>query len=118
MMLREQVFAHAALLAGEMDGRQSDLLNALSIAVTASLTARLREGITPDDCKADFVAAASLLALADLNGVDSVEQVEEFKAGDLTVKQGSKDAASNCLRRQAEMLILPYLKDTFSFQGV
>ena len=77
MMLQQQVFAQAMLLAGELDTRQTNLLNALCTAVTASLTARLREGLTPDDCKADFIAAASLLALADLNGVGSVEQVEE-----------------------------------------
>lgn len=89
-------------------------------ASASSLTARLREGLTPEDCKADFIAAASLLALAQLNGVDDDAQVEEFKAGDLTVKQGSKnrDAASQCLQRQAELMIAPYLKDGFSFRGV
>ena len=114
MTLTEQVFAQAALLAGELDGRQTNLLRLLCGASASSLTARLREGLTPEDCKADFIAAASLLALAQLNGV------EEFKAGDLTVKQGSKnrDAASQCLQRQAELMIAPYLKDGFSFRGV
>ena len=119
MTLTEQVFAQAALLAGELDGRQTNLLRLLCGASASSLTARLREGLTPEDCKADFIAAASLLALAQLNGVDDA-QVEEFKAGDLTVKQGSKnrDAASQCLQRQAELMIAPYLKDSFSFRGV
>ena len=89
MTLTEQVFAQAALLAGELDGRQTNLLRLLCGASASSLTARLREGLTPEDCKADFIAAASLLALAQLNGVDDDAQVEEFKAGDLTVKQGS-----------------------------
>ena len=120
MTLKEQVFAQAALLAGDLDGRQTDLLNILCAASTASLAARLKDGLTPDDCKADFVAAASLIALASLNSVDEDTKVEEFKAGDLTVKQsgGTKDAASRCLERQAEMMILPYLKDRFAFQGV
>ena len=111
MTLTEQVFAQAALLAGELDGRQTNLLRLLCGASASSLTARLREGLTPEDCKADFIAAASLLALAQLNGVDDDAQVEEFKAGDLTVKQGSKnrDAASQCLQRQAELMIAPYL---------
>ena len=119
MTLTEQVFAQAALLAGELDGRQTNLLRLLCGASASSLAARLREGLTPEDCKADFIAAASLLALAQLNGVDDA-QVEEFKAGDLTVKQGSKnrDAASQCLQRQAELMIAPYLKDGFSFRGV
>jgi hypothetical protein len=52
--------------------------------------------------------------------VEETVQVEEFRAGDLTIRQGStgRDAASNCLQRQAEMIILPYLKDRFSFMGV
>lgn len=119
MTLTEQVFAQAALLAGELDGRQTNLLRLLCGASASSLAARLREGLTPEDCKADFIAAASLLALAQLNGVDDA-QVEEFKAGDLTVKLGSKnrDAASQCLQRQAELMIAPYLRDGFSFRGV
>ena len=68
MTLTEQVFAQAALLAGELDGRQTNLLRLLCGASASSLTARLREGLTPEDCKADFIAAASLLALAQLNG--------------------------------------------------
>ena len=119
MTLKEQVFAQAALLAGELDGRQTDLLNVLCTASTASLTARLKDGLTPEDCKADFIAAASLFALAALNEAQDPNQVEEFKAGDLTVKQGSrKDAASRCLHNQAELMITPYLKDRFAFLGV
>ena len=67
MTLTEQVFAQAALLAGELDGRQTNLLRLLCGASASSLTARLREGLTPEDCKADFIAAASLLALAQLD---------------------------------------------------
>ena len=120
MTVAEQVFAQAVLLAGELDGQQTDLLRILSAASASSLASRLKEGITPEDCKADFVAAASLLALSSLNGADSEDALEEFKAGDLTVKRGGsrKDAASRCLQRQAEMMILPYLKDRFAFQGV
>ena len=119
MTLKEQVFAQAALLAGDLDGRQTDLLHLLCAASTSSLTARLKEGLTPEDCKADFIAAASLFALAALNEAEDSDQVEEFKAGDLTVKQGSRaDAASRCLHNQAELMISPYLKDRFAFLGV
>lgn len=120
MTVSEQVYAQALLLAGDLDARQSQLLQALCTAVVSSLSARLRDGITPEDCKADFVAAASLYALASLGDVEENVQVEEFKAGDLTVRQSKsgRDAASNCLQRQADMMILPYLKDRFSFLGV
>ncbi len=118
MILKEQVFAQAALLAGDLTEHQTDLLRVLCAASTASLTARLKEGLNPEDCKADFIAAASLFALAALNAAEN-GGVEEFKAGDLTVKKGaSGDAASRCLQNQAELMISPYLKDRFSFRGV
>ena len=120
MMLKDQVFSQALLLTGELDEHQTDMLHALCGAFTASLAAKLKEGLTAEDCKADFIAAASLYALASLSSIDEDVQVQEFKAGDLTVKQSStaRDAASKCLERQAEMLIAPYLKDRFAFVGV
>ena len=120
MMLRDQVYAQALLLAGDLEERQSQLLQVLCNAAAASLQSRLRDGITPEDCKADFIAAASLYALASLGEAAETASVEEFQAGDLTVRQtkDGRDAASNCLKRQADMMILPYLKDRFSFLGV
>ena len=118
MTLKEQVFAQAALLAGQLDTKQMDTLDALCAASTASLSARLKEGLTPDDCKADFIAAASLFALAALNGVDELSRTEQVKIGDVTMTRGSSDVASNCLRNQAELMIAPYLKDRFTFMGV
>ena len=120
MMLNQQVYAQALLLAGELEERQSQLLQVLCDGAVSSLEARLRDGITPEDCKADFIAAASLYALASLGSVEETVNVEEFKAGDLTVRQSKsgRDAASSCLQRQADMMILSYLKDRFSFMGV
>ena len=118
MTLTEQVFAQAALLAGELDCRQQDLLSILCASATSILRSRLREGLNPEDCKADFIASASLFALAALNGIDASVDVSEFKAGDLTVKRTGADAASRCLQNQAELMIAPYLKDRFHFAGV
>ncbi len=120
MTVSEQVYAQALLLAGDLEEKQARLLEILCSAATAALTVRLRDGITPEDCKADFIAAASLYALASLGDADQETGVEEFRAGDLTVRQasGHRDAASRCLQRQADMMILPYLKDRFSFLGV
>ena len=120
MNLRDQVLAQALLLAGDLTEQQQLVLGALCTATTAGLSARLREGLTTDDCKADFIAAASLLALADMNSVKDDEPVEQITVGDFTVRKGaaSHDAASNCLRAQAELMIAPYLKDSFSFRGV
>ena len=120
MSLKEQVFTNALLLAGDVTDQQSQMLEVLCGAVVSSLQARLRDGLTPEDCKADFIAAASLMALAALAGVSAGVPVEQITAGDFTIKKGavSHDAASNCLRNQAEMMISPYLKDRFSFRGI
>ena len=120
MMLRDQVLAQATLLAGELTQRQQTVLEALCTATTVSLHARLRDGLTAEDCKADFIAAASLLALAAMAGIAEDVPVEQITVGDFTVRKGKvpHDAASNCLRAQAELMIAPYLKDNFSFMGV
>ena len=118
MTLNEQVYAQAALLAGQLEERQEHMLRLLCDRTTASLTTRLRQGLTPQDCKADFVAAASLFALAALNGVSEESQIQHFSIGDLTVNRKDADAASKCLRNQAELMIAPYLKDRFCFRGV
>lgn len=118
MMLQQQVFAQAVLLAGELEEQETDLLQALCAAAAASLSARLKKGITPEDCKADFIAAASLYALSALESAAAGGSMEEFRAGDLTVKRSGGSAASNCLRNQAELVILPYLEDRFAFLGV
>ena len=115
MTLKQQVYAQAALLAGQLEGAQAELLNTLCTAATASLTARLREGLRPEDCLADFVASASLYALAALSAQGDMERIV---AGDVTLQRSSSDAAANCLRYQAEIIIAPYLKDNFSFRGV
>ena len=118
MTLSDQVYAQAALLAGELSDRQMVILHALCAASAASLAARLREGLQPEDCKADFVAAASLYALAALESALDGGWGEEFRAGDLTVKRSGGSAASNCLFNQAELVIAPYLEDRFAFLGV
>ena len=120
MSLRDQVLAHALLLAGELSERQQLILRALCAASTTSLSARLRDGLTAEDCKADFIASASLLALAALASVSEDVPEEQVSVGDFSVKKGkvTHDAASNCLRAQAELMMTPYLNDNFSFMGV
>ena len=119
MTLTQQVYAQAALLAGQLEGEQTEILNVLCTASTASLAARLRDGLDAEDCKADFVAAASLFALAALNEVKDGQSLEQITVGDLTLRRtGKTDAASRVLRNQAELMIAPYLKDRFSFRGV
>lgn len=120
MTLTEEVFEQAALLAGTLTETQTELLKLLCAAAVSALSARLKEGLTPERCKESFLAAASLNALAGLNCAETESGIQEFRAGDLTVKQGStrQDTAARDLRQQAEALMGPYLKDRFSFMGV
>lgn len=119
MTVREQVMAQSLLLAGELTEHQTQVLGALCTATAASLEARLRQGLTPEDCRADFIAAASLLSLAALGSVREDQGPEQISVGDFSLRRaGKSDAASNCLRAQAELLIAPYLKDRFDFRGV
>ena len=118
MTLEEQVYAQALLLAGELAEHQQQVLQTLCVTKVSILSSRLRKGLKPEDCKADFIAAASLLALADMNSISDEDRVEQITAGDFTIRKGSRDAASNCLRSQAELMIMPYLKDGFAFRGV
>ena len=114
----EQVYSQAVLVSGMDPAEQEMLLPVLCRSAVNGLTAQLREGITPDDCKADFVAAASLYALAALAEIDPLQRVEQIQVGDVTWKRGGATAASACLRHQAEMMMAPYLKDRFCFRSV
>ena len=118
MTLTEQVYAQAALLAGSLDEAHTELLKTLCFSSATALSARLKPSLTPEDCRADFVAAASLFALSAMNEAQEAGGPEEFKAGDLTVRCRGKDAASRVLYNQAELMIIPYLKDSFCFAGV
>ena len=120
MSLIEQIQAQAMLLAGELDYHQTQVLTALCYGASTTLKNWLRDGLTPEDCKADFIAAASLMALAAMNSVSREESAEQISVGDFSVRlsKNATDAASNCLRAQAELMIAPYLKDRFTFLGV
>ena len=119
-MMKDQVFAQALLVAGELTQTQRELLKVLSQAAASGLELRLKETVKPEDCGQDFVTAASLLAVAALGAAREDIQVEEFKAGDLSVRRsgGSGEMASQSLEKQAWLLMKPYLADSFSFVGV
>lgn len=118
MTLTEQVYAQAALLSDVDEGQQEALLMLLCRSAVSRLTARLREGITPEDCKADFIAAGALYALAALTEVDPATSAQRVQFGDVSIEPGGSSAASRCLRNQADLIISPYCKEEFCFRGV
>lgn len=118
MTLTEQVYAQTVLLSGTIDSGQESLLRLFCQSAVIGMGQRLREGLTPEDCKADFIAAGALYALAALSETDSAANMERVQFGDVTLIPGGVSAASRCLRRQADMIISPYCRDTFVFRGV
>lgn len=118
MTLTEQITAQALVLIRDLEDKDRPLLEVLCQGAEASLRAKLRENITPEDCRAEFVAAASLFALATMTEMENASQPEQFTAGDLTLRRSSNNVASQCLRYQAEQMMIPFVKDTFSFVGV
>ena len=116
MSLEEQIYAQALVMAGPLPAEQDNLLRVLCRAAKATLAERLRENLKPEDFASDFVTAASLFALAALSESDTGPR--EFTAGDLTVRKSDKNTAARCLRGQAELLMVPYVRDAFAFLGV
>lgn len=118
MTLTDQIYAQALVLLRDLEDGDRPLLEMLCRSAENSLRSKLRSGVSPEDCKADFIASASLYALAAMSEIENGTQPEQIAAGDLTLRRSSNDAAACCLRYQAEMMMLPYMKDRFSFVGV
>lgn len=116
MNLIELIYSQAVIMVGELTAEQDALLRVLCHVAKNTLAGRLRPELTPEDCQADFIAAGSLFALAALSESDS--SPERFTAGELTIHKGSSSAAARCLRSQAELMMLPYVRDGFAFLGV
>ncbi len=116
--MTQQVFAQAVLLAEIEDPVQENLLKLLCISAVNGLRPRLQTGLRPEDCRVDFVAAASLYALAALSELDPVVNLQQLQIGDVTIRPGGKTAAARCLRKQAELIISPYLEPCYAFRRV
>lgn len=118
MSLTDQIYAQALVLIRDLEDGDRPMLELLCRSAEVSLKAKLRDGVRPEDCKADFIAAASLYALSAMSEIESGTLPEQITAGDLTLRRSSSDAAACCLRYQAELMMLPYVKDRFAFMGV
>lgn len=118
MSLTEQIYAQAELLSGEIESGREALMELFCRSAAAGMEQRLRAGLTPEDCKADFIAAGALYALAALSETDPMETMERIRVGDVTLVSGGGTAAARCLRHQAELIISPYCGDRFLFRGV
>lgn len=117
MMLTQQVYAHVCVMAPELKDENQTLLEAMCRGAVVSLESKLRNDISTEDCLDDFVMAAAMYAVAAMSEVSETGQLEQFTAGDLTLRKNGATAA-NCLRMQAELLMAPYTKRAVAFMGV
>lgn len=118
MTLVERIYAQAEALCGQVEETLKPFLRAFCQSAVVGMEQRLKEGLTPDDCKADFIAAGALYALAALTEVDPTAAFERVQFGDVTLVSGGASAASRCLRRQADMILSPFCRGTFEFRRV
>lgn len=117
MAIPDEIYATAAVFLGGQDERERAALMGLCKAAEAGLCARLRPGLTPDDCREALVCAAAWIALGQYAAGMQSDGVASFAAGDLKVTKQAA-AAIACLQTQAELLMAPYLRDSFRFRGV
>ena len=114
--MAEQVLELVKSLVSE--GRaQSPMLECLCRAACQRLDARLKAGMSPEDCGDAYLTAAVWLVLSGLDAGSAAEGVKKFSAGDLTVERES--GGGDRLEARAWALMKPYLRDDgFVFRGV
>ncbi len=122
MTLTEEIFAQVRVMAPSLAGGSQAVLEALCRSSEGYLRARLRDSVTVESCKQDFITAAALMALASMLEIwddSGGGQPEQITAGDLTLKLGEKKTPQvQCLRSHAAKLMQGYFRDGFSFFGV
>lgn len=125
MIQRQEIVDVATAFAGRVltDGEGA----ALSILCGGALDwwrGLLREGVAEEDCRDLLVVASAWTALAAMTGALEGSQPGpvSFSAGDLSVTTGNTAGGNACaesLRRQAELVMAPYVRDgAFAFLEV
>lgn len=98
------------------------LLESLCHAAETAWMARLKSGVSAEDCGEAFLCAAAFTAAADFAVGRNSEGVESFAAGEISIRHsGSADgkAQADALRKTAERLMAPYADaESFAFKGV
>lgn len=116
----EQIIQLAETIVQPSEAEQP-LLTALCAAAETELTRRLREGLSQEDCGSAFPCAASLLAAAGILPCRIGGDVEQFSAGDVSLRTGGSRVCETAaaMRRQAASMMADYWEDgTFAFWGV
>ena len=113
----QEILDMTVILTGAAEDRQM-LLTALCTAARQRWQARLREGVTVEDCGQAFVCAAADF----LTGEGGSAAASSFSAGEISVSTSSaadRSACAQALRDTAEELMAPYAQSgSFSFRSV
>lgn len=116
----EQILRLAAVIVQPSE-EERPLLSALCTAAEEELGRRLKDGVKPEDCGGAFACAAALLAAAGLLPCRNGAGIEQFSAGDVSIRTGGGQVCemAAAMRRQAASMMAPYCGDReFAFLGV
>lgn len=107
--MRERILKLALELTGGGEGDRM-LLAALCAVAEDAWLARLREGVTEEDCGEALPCAAAFTAAADLAAGEG--GAASFSAGDISVKLdgGLRARRAESLRQAAERLMEPFVR--------
>lgn len=119
MELTDEIVQMAAVLAPAQTDEA--MLKSLCRAAQQLIEARLRPGVTSQQCHDSFVCAAACLAVSFLPE-QVLSGVRSFTVGDVSVtaEQSAATGAAAFLRTQADVLMTPYCSagGGFAFLGV
>ena len=114
--MTEQVIELVQALGGA--GQDEELLNTLCAAACQTLDRRLRDGLTPEDCRGAYPLAAAWLAMDWLRGGGGMDGITALSAGDISVRRDGS-GGSGRLAERALAVMAPFLRDEdFAFRGV
>ncbi len=111
---RNDIYAAASDILGELAQEQEDLLHLLIQGVCTFMDQRLKEGITNSDCRSAYISACTLYSVSYLRCLDA-EQLSGFTAGTLSL---SFDSTPSAAIQMADRLMAPWLKSESALRGV
>ncbi len=117
-----EVLETAVLFAGEsLSTAEQRVLEGFCTEALAQWSRRLKETVTPEDCRAALIPACAMTALAGfLTGREGAAAPVSFTAGEVSLRQetGGGDRLQR-LREEAARLMAPYVtEERFLFRGV
>lgn len=113
----DAVYRNAALFVRTQSEEEAQALRTMCAAAADGLRARLRPGLTAEDCPG-FDLAAAWMAIGFFSTGRRADGVRSFTVGDLRFDCGAENAAAEALVTQAELLLASKLRDSVAVMGV